>query len=377
MRIAIVHYWLLGMRGGEIVLEALCRLLPGADIFTLFYDPQRVSPFLRSQNVHASFLNPARRFYRSLLPVMPFALESFDLRGYDLVVSSESGPAKAVIAPSGARHVCYCHTPMRYLWDLYPDYLHDFTRSRWKRLTMAGLASWLRTWDFASAARVDEFVANSENVRQRIWRTYRRRAQVVYPPVAVETYYWRPAEDYCLAVAELVPYKRLNYAVRVFSRTGRRLKIVGDGPEYKQLRRLAGSTVEFCGRVTEAELRKLYAHSRALVVPGEEDFGMNMVGSLASGKPLVALGRGGAKEIAGRKHGILYNEPTEPALEEALARLESVSFDRDALQSHAQRFSENEFRRRMRGVLFAAAPRLTRRPAARSDKLELEDWPSG
>src|ERR1019366_9028839 len=169
-RTAIVHYWLLNMRGGEKVLEALCRLLPEADISTLFYDPQRVSPTIRSHRVTSSFLQPLRRHYRSLLPLMPRALENFDLRGYDLVVSSESGPAKGVIVPSGARHVCYCHTPMRYLWDLYPDYLNDFTFSRWKRAAMIPLTNYLRMWDQASAARVDEFAANSENVRRRIWR---------------------------------------------------------------------------------------------------------------------------------------------------------------------------------------------------------------
>jgi len=175
MRVAIVHYWLLNRRGGEAVLEALCRLLPDADLFTLFYDPQSVSPAIRDRRVTASFLNPLRKHYRSLLPLMPMALESFDLRGYDLVISSESGPAKGVLVPSGARHICDCHRPMRYLWDLYPAYLHEWTQSRWKRAAMAPLANYLRLWDYASAARVDEFIANSQNVSRRIWRSYRRR----------------------------------------------------------------------------------------------------------------------------------------------------------------------------------------------------------
>src|SRR6202453_3890301 len=167
MRVAIVHYWLLGMRGGEKVVEALCRLVPQADIFTLFYDPEKVSPAIRAHNVTASFLTPLRRCYRSLLPLMPLALEHFDLRGYDLVISSESGPAKGVLTDSTARHVCYCHTPMRYLWDMYPAYLHEWTRSPVKRALIAPLTHYLRLWDFASAARVDDFIANSENVRRR------------------------------------------------------------------------------------------------------------------------------------------------------------------------------------------------------------------
>src|SRR5579863_8361895 len=251
MRCAIVHYWLLKMRGGEKVVEALCRLLPEADIFTLFYDPERVSPLIRGRRVTASFLNPLRRHYRKLLPLMPLALESFDLRGYDLIVSSESGPAKGVLAPSGARHICYCETPMRYLWDLYPAYLHECTHSRLKRALMAPVANYLRLWDYASAARVDEFIANSENVRRRIQRCYRRDSQVIYPPVAVETFFWKPPEDYYLIVSELVPYKRIDTAVRLFSRTGRKLRIAGAGPEYQSLKRMAGPSVEFLGRVSD------------------------------------------------------------------------------------------------------------------------------
>src|SRR5882724_9867088 len=230
MRAAIIHYWLLDMRGGEKVLEALCRLLPDADIFTLFYAPDSVSETIRSHKVTTSFLQPLRRHHRSLLPLMPMALENFDLRGYDLVISSESGPAKGVIVPSDARHICYCHTPMRYLWDLYPAYLHEWTRPAWKRAMMAPVANYLRLWDYASAARVDDFIANSQNVNRRIWRCYRRESQVIYPPVAVETFHWKAPEDYYLIVSELVPYKRIDVAVRLFSRTGRKLRVVGNGP---------------------------------------------------------------------------------------------------------------------------------------------------
>ncbi len=292
MRVAIVHYWLLGMRGGEKVVEALCRMLPEADLFTLFYDPEKVSPLIRSRRVTASFLNPLRRHYRSLLPLMPMALEHLDLRGYDLVISSESGPAKGVLTSSATRHVCYCHTPMRYLWDLYPAYLHEWTHSRIKRAMIAPLANYLRLWDFAAAARVDDFVANSENVRRRIWKTYRRESQVIHPPVAVETFRCEPPEDYYLIVGELVPYKRTDLAVRLFSRTGRKLRVVGDGPELRRLRSIAAPNIEFRGRVPEDDLRRLYARCRAFLSPGEEDFGMSTVEAIASGKPVIALARG-------------------------------------------------------------------------------------
>jgi len=340
------------MRGGEKVLEALCRLIPDADIFTLFYDPSKVSKTIQSHRVTASFLNPARRFYRSLLPAMPVALENFDLRGYDLVISSESGPAKGVLTDSSTRHVCYCHTPMRYLWDLYPAYLHEWTRSRVKRMLMAPVASYLRTWDFASAARVDDFVANSENVRRRISKTYRREARVVHPPVEVESFRCEPAEDYYLIVSELVPYKRLDLAIRSFSATGRKLRIAGDGPEYSRLRKLAAANVEFCGRVPDDDLRNLYARCRAFLMPGEEDFGMTAVEAIASGKAVIALGRGGVLEIVPPEGAFFYAAPDEKSLEEAVRRFEGAEVPSAPLQQAAAKFSSPEFDRKMREVLY-------------------------
>lgn len=356
MRAAIVHHWLLNMRGGEKVLESLLRLLPEADIFTLFYDPDRVSPAIRARRVTASFLNPARRFYRSLLPLMPIALEHFDLRGYDLVVSIESGPAKGVLTNAATRHVCYCNTPMRYLWDLYPAYLHEWTHESWKRVLMPPFASYLRLWDFASAARVDSFVANSANVQRRIMKTYRRDSEVVHPPVAVESFYSKPAEDYFLVVSELVAYKRIDTAVRLFARTGRRLRVVGDGPEFRSLRRLARSNIEFCGRVSDGELRELYARCRAFLLPGEEDFGLTPVEALASGKPVIALGRGGALETvptADPLGGILYDEPDEEHLAAAIERFEQIEprVVPAALRASVERFSEREFLRKMGSIL--------------------------
>jgi glycosyltransferase involved in cell wall biosynthesis len=353
MRAAIIHYWLLNMRGGEKVLEALCRLLPGADIFTLFYEPERVSATIRAHRVTTSLLQPLRRHHRSLLPLMPMALENFDLRGYDLIVSSESGPAKGVIVPSGARHVCYCHTPMRYLWDLYPAYRNEWTRSRWKRALMTPLSHYLRLWDYASSARVDEFIANSENVRRRIAKTYRRKAGVVFPPVDVDRFYSKPTENYYLIVSELVAYKRIDTAVRVFSQSGRRLKIAGDGPEFRALKRLAAPNIEFCGRVTDDDLRELYARSRAFLMPGEEDFGIAAVEALASGKPVIALGRGGALETVPCTGGVLYREATDEGLRDAIRQWDAQERDVDPrdLQIWAQRFSEAEFVRKMRPVL--------------------------
>ena len=359
MRCAIVHYWLLGMRGGEKVVEAFCRLFPDADIFTLFYDPDRVSPAIRSHRVKASFLNPFQRHYRALLPLMPMALESFDLRSYDLVISSESGPAKGVILSSNTRHICYCHSPMRYLWDLYPAYLNEWTHSGLKRHAMRLFANYLRLWDYAAAARVDSFMANSQNVQRRIWKTYRRASEVIYPPVDIESFYWAAAEDYYLVVSELVAYKRIEDAVRCFSQTKRRLKIAGSGPEYSRLRSMAGPTIEFCGRVPDTELRELYARCRAVVLPGEEDFGIVAVEALASGKPVIGLGKGGVLESTSTDYaraGFLYDQPGDGPLGSAVDRFERFekSISSSAIQKLSNRFSEERFRQEVSAVLFDA-----------------------
>jgi glycosyltransferase involved in cell wall biosynthesis len=287
---------------------------------------------------------------------MPMALEWLDLRGYDLVISSESGPAKGVITSSNTRHICYCHSPMRYLWDLYPAYLHDWTRSSLKRGLMAPLTNYLRLWDFASAARVDEFVANSRNVQKRIWKAYRRESEVIYPPVAVEEFYHAESEDYYLIVSELVAYKCIAYAIQWFSRTRRRLKVVGDGPEYQTLKNLAGENVEFYGRVPQEDLRRLYSRCRAVLMPGEEDFGIATVEALASGKPVIALGRGGVLESAPEynpRAGFFYKDANEHHLERAVLEFEQEerSLLPAAIQACAARFSERNFRREMSRLL--------------------------
>jgi glycosyltransferase involved in cell wall biosynthesis len=352
MRVALIHYWLLGQRGGEKVLESMCRMFPQADIFTLFYEPAMVSPLIRSRNVIPSFLNPLRTFHRGLLPLMPLAVESFDLRRYDLVISSESGPAKGVITSATTRHFCYCHTPMRYLWELYPAYRNEFD-SAFQRIAMSPFATFLRMWDYSTAARVDGFLANSRNVRQRIWKTYRRDSRVVYPPVDTAMCHHRQSQNYFLMVSEMVPYKRLDYAVRLFAQTGRPLKVVGGGPEFSRLRKLASGSVEFCGRVSDEELRNLYAGCTAFVMPGEEDFGITMVEALASGKPVIALGHGGALEIVRDGCGLLFPEPTEASLAIALNKFDQVehSISTPFLQSRARRFSEEIFQTRFRNAL--------------------------
>jgi glycosyltransferase involved in cell wall biosynthesis len=359
VRVALVHYWLLNHRGGEKVLEAICKIFPAADIYTLFYDPAAVSPLIRSKNVHASFLNPLRKVYRALLPLMPMALESFDLRSYDVVISSESGPAKGVLTSSTTRHFCYCHTPMRYLWELYPAHRNDFPGNPLVNALYAPISSYLRTWDFATAARVDGFMANSQNVKRRIFKTYRRASRVVYPPVATESFRCEPSEGYSLIVSELVPYKRLNYAVRAFARSGRKLKIAGKGPQYAALKRMATPNIEFCGSVSEEQLRHLYARCSNFIVPGEEDFGITTVEALASGKPVVALARGGSVEIVQKGCGLLYASPDEDSLDKALRSLDGIehTIEPRRLRWRAAHFSEARFEERFLGAMARLWPR--------------------
>jgi len=379
VRVALVHYWLMNRRGGEQVLEAFCRLFPEADIFTLFCDPAVLTPELRRHKIITSFLNPLRRWYTSLLPLMPLALESMDLRGYDLVISSESGPAKGVILPSTTRHVCYCHTPMRYLWDLYTAHRNEYVTSRVKRALMVPLSNYLRLWDYSTAARVDRFLANSENVRNRIWKTYRREAEVIHPPVAVDSFYWKPPEDYFLIVSALVPYKRIDAAVRAFARSGRRLVIAGSGSEYRKLKSLASGQVEFAGQVPDDTLRELYARCRALILPGEEDFGLTPVEALASGKPVIALGRGGVLDSVPLQDpigGLFYDSPDEDHLRQALSAFDSLEprIRPAELQEYARRFSEQEFRRKVIAALDLAPDLLERDAVLESAALGLRRY---
>ena len=369
MKTALVHDWLTGMRGGEKVLEVLCERFPDAELFTLLHVRGSVSPAIERRPIHTSALQHlpgVRHYYRECLPSFPSLIERFDLGRFDLVISSSHCVAKSVLTRPGTIHVCYCHTPMRYLWELYPAYLNQFGRNSITRALMAPVANYLRTWDYSTAARVDHFVANSWNVRRRIWKTYRRKAKVVYPPVAIESFHHDRSDGYFLMVAEMVAYKQLDYAIRTFAGNGRRLKIVGDGPEYRALRKLAAPNIEFCGRVSDEELRVLYARSSALVIPGVEDFGMTMVESLASGKPVVALGRGGAVEIVREKCGVLFEDSTEAGLSEALRTFDRIepTFNPLYLRTAAADFSESVFEREFGAVLagmlgqrsYAAAP---------------------
>lgn len=362
LRVAIVHYWFVNRRGGERVAEVLADLFPNADLFSLIVDRSKLHPSLSSRTIKTSFLQSlpgSKRWHRHLLPLYPFALEQFDLSDYDLVLTSDSGPAKGVITHSAACHVCYCHSPMRYLWDFYHDYRNGRAVRGISRRLFALAAPFLRVWDVATANRVDHFVANSETVAARIRKHYRRDAAVIYPPVNTRNGFIASSTDnYYLTVGQLVDYKRIDLAIEACNRLGRRLHVVGEGEQYRSLRKLAGPSVVFFGSLSQEDLYRQYAHCRALLFPGEEDFGMVPVEAMSCGRPVIAFGRGGATEtvsaVSQHLHsksvssGIFFEEQTPQSLEAAIHALEQTEdqFIPTKIKKSVERFDESEFRQK-------------------------------
>lgn len=359
-RVAIVHYWLVTMRGGERVVEQLLRLFPHADVFTHVYAEDAVSDLIRARPVTQTFvgrLPGARRHYQKYLPLMPMALEQLDLTGYDLVISSESGPAKGVIVAPDAFHLCYVHSPMRYLWDHYHQYRG--AAGRLTRAVMPWLFHRLRGWDVSSAQRVDRLVANSHFVQARIARSWGRGSQVVHPPVEVDQFAAvAPDEvtDRYLWVGQMTPYKRADIALDAFNRLGLPLTMVGTGEMAAELRRRAGPTIEIVDRLNFTELRRAYATCRALVFTAEEDFGIVPVEAMASGRPVIAYGRGGVRDsIVPGETGLFFAEQSAESLAEAVRAFESwvPEFDPAAAVRQARRFAPARFDA---GILAALAP---------------------
>lgn len=353
MKVAIIHYWLVGMRGGEKVIEALCEMYPQADIFTHVYAPEMVSDRIRQHRIIPTFINSlprAARMYKSYLPLMPLALEQLDLRGYDLVISSESGPAKGVIPPPEALHVCYCHTPMRYIWNMYHEYRDG--AGRITRMLMPPLSHYLRMWDVSSASRVDSFVANSATVARRIERYYRRDSIVIHPPVDTDAFsIAAPSDlsDYYLMAGELVAYKRPDLAVRAFNEMGLKLVVIGSGEMLDEIRRIAGPTITVMGSQPFDVLKTHYARCRALIFPGEEDFGMVPVEAMASGRPVVAYARGGATETVKKGiSGVFFGEQSIEAIRNAVTSLADFECDSHKIAAHAQQFGREQFFQKMR-----------------------------
>jgi glycosyltransferase involved in cell wall biosynthesis len=357
-RVALVHDWLTGMRGGERCLEVFCELFPDAPVFTLLHVPGSVSPLIERRRIVTSFvqrLPAAATRYRHYLPLFPAAVRGLSLRGYDLVLSLSHCAAKAVRVPAGALHLCYCFTPMRYVWDLEEDYARG---AGWlTRMALPPVAAALRRWDRRTGG-VDAFVAISRHIAERIRRVYGRDAEVIHPPVEMARFRVADAiDDYYLVVAALVPYKRVDLAVAAAMRLRRRLLVVGSGPEEARLRALAGPGVTFLGWRPDAEVAELYARCRAVLFPAVEDFGIVPLEAAAAGRPTIALARGGILETmiglgggAEPPTAVFFAEPTVEALAGAMTTFEAAAerFDPRALRERAAGFDRPRFARRLR-----------------------------
>jgi glycosyltransferase involved in cell wall biosynthesis len=362
MKVALVHDWLTGMRGGEKCLEILCELFPEATLYTLLHKKGSVSETISRMKIETSFVQNlplATDHYRKYLPLFPTAIEQFDLTGYDLVISSSHCVAKGVITSPETCHICYCHTPMRYAWEMYYTYFSKNSLNPVVRWTVPFFMNYLRTWDEKSSDRVDHFVANSQNVRRRIQKHYRRDAEVIYPPA--DTGYFglgRDQGDYFLVVSALVPYKRIDLAVLALNELDLPLVIVGEGAERKKLMKMAKGNIKFVDWQSGPELIEYYQRCRALIFPGEEDFGIVPVEAQACGKPVIAFGKGGATEsvkgafpdqdITSSHTGVFFYPQTAEALIQAVRRFESARFDPKQIREHALRFDKEVFRERLR-----------------------------
>jgi len=346
-----VHDWLNQIGGAEGVLEALVEMYPAAPIYTSMYWPQAMPQAYRSWDIRTSFMDRlplAKRYHQPFLPLYPLAFESFDLAGYDLVISNKSAFCHGVIVPPEALHICYCLTPTRFLWD-YHRYVQREGVGRLVRLLLPLFLNYLRVWDRAAADRVDHFVAISQAVRRRIAKYYRREATVIYPPV--DTGKYAPADshdDYFLIVSRLIPYKRIDLAVRAFNELRLSLVIVGDGRDRRRLEKMAGPNIRFLGRVPEDKLRELFSRCRAFIFPGLEDFGIAPVEAQAAGRPVIAYAGGGALEtVVEGVTGAFFHQQTPEALIEAIEKFDDGAYDPAAIRRHAQRFDKKVFKRRL------------------------------
>ena len=348
-RTALVHHWLVSNRGGEHVFEAMADLFPAADLFTLVYEPSQVPPSLKARQIRSSFLQKlprASRWYGYYLPLFSKATEQLDLAGYDLIISSDAATMKGVRANPRATHICYCHTPMRYIWSGYETYYR--AAGRIPRLIFPAVRDHLRRWDFQAAQQVTRFVANSENVRKRIRDYYGRESVVIYPPVDTNLFVMPPnphsAQEFFLLVSQLVPYKRADLVVEAFNQCRRPLFVVGEGPERRKLEQRAKSNVRFLGSQPRNAVVDAMQRCKGFVFAGEEDFGIVMAEAQSCGKPVVALARGGAAEIVQPGvTGILFEEESVDSLLDGLARFDRTQFNPHEIRASALRFNRQRF----------------------------------
>lgn len=353
MKVALVHDYLNQMGGAERVLIAFHEMFPDAPIYTSIYDPQRVDPVFRSMDVRTSFMQKfpgVTKHHQPYLPFYPFAMETLDLRGYDLVLSSSSAFAKGVITRPETVHICYCHTPMRWCWN-YDEYVEREHLGKIARSILPFLITGLRIWDQTSATRVDHFIANSPIVAERIRKYYRRDAIYIPPPVDASRFPFDPTlqpDNYFLILSRLVPYKRIDLAIQACNQLQLPLAIIGGGRDLERLKRLAGPTIRFLGRLPDEQVVHYYTHCRALIFPGEEDFGITPLEAQVCGRPVIAYGAGGAlASVIDGVTGIFFREQTVESLTTAIATFNEHTFNPSVIHNHALEFDTPRFHRRI------------------------------
>lgn len=350
MKIAIVHEWLTNMAGSERVVVNFKEIFPDAPIYTTVYNEKNLDKELQNIEVHTSFLQKikkARTNHQKYFPLMPMAFESFDLNEYEVVLSSSSSCSKGVVTNPNTVHICYCHSPMRYGWEFYYEYIKDFKGIK-KRL-IKYFMNYMRVWDVNSSKRVDYFIANSENVARRIWKHYKRESVVIHPPVRCKLFNISNIdEDYFLVVSRLVEYKRIDLAVEVFNELGLPLVIIGDGGEREKLQAMAKDNIKFLGRQPDEVIKEYYSKCRAFIFPGEEDFGITPLEAQASGRPVIAFGKGGALEtVIDRVTGVFFKEQTKESLIEAINIFLKLEFDKNIIRNNAEKFDEEIFKKKI------------------------------
>lgn len=358
MRVAVVHDYFANLGGSDTVARALYDLYPSADLYALLvYARNREAEILRGVRMRTSFLQTlplAQRTHQPFLPLMPFAIEAFDLRAYDLILSSSHTVAHGALPAPNALHICYCHTPMRYAWDMERHYLAELPALA--RPFMRLLMSRLREWDVTAAARVDHFIANSNFVAQRIQKYYRRDATIIPPPVDTNFYTLQntPRQEYYLVAGRLTGYKRVDVVIEAFRSSDKKLVVIGDGPERKRLEGRAGANVMFLGATSREILREHFSRARALLFPGLEDFGIVPLEAQATGCPVIAYGAGGVLDtVRDGEAGVLFAEQTAESLRDAIARFETLTLNANALRAHALDFSQEKFNSRIRRFIEA------------------------
>lgn len=352
MKVAIIHYWLINKRGGEKVLEALCEIFPHADIFTHVYQEDKFRESIISKhNIYTTFISKlpfSSKLYQAYLPLMPLALEELDLSGYDLIISSESGPAKGIIPPPGIPHICYCHSPMRYAWDMYGQYKSKMGIV--KRIISSPLLHYIRRWDQLTSQQVTSFIANSNFVSSRIKSYYARESCVIHPPVDVTTFdLSNNSEDFYLILGQLVSYKRVDIAIKAFNINQKKLIIIGEGEQLNELKKIAHPNIQFLGYQPFSEIKNYLMKCKALIFPGIEDFGIVPVEAMSCGKPVIAYAKGGALDsIINHETGLLFYEQTEDCLNKAIVDFEEhFSVFPDKIRQHALSFSKEVFKEKI------------------------------